>query len=103
MMGNFLQNNLIRLGRSNVHVFVYLRSPMRPNLLAMCLCEIGEIRLERGEVLVRSIDARPGSPLIDIKPYLPYSDRAKGLRLPAWATAPKSGRASESNAIPEKP
>ena len=61
------------------------RSPMRPNLLAMNLCEILEIRPEEGEILVRSLDAREGSPLIDIKPYLPYSDRADHLRLPEWA------------------
>jgi tRNA-Thr(GGU) m(6)t(6)A37 methyltransferase TsaA len=61
------------------------RSPLRPNLLAMHLCEIREIRPEQGEILVRSLDAREGSPLIDIKPYLPYSDRADDLRLPEWA------------------
>ena len=64
------------------------RSPLRPNLLAMHLCEIREIRPEEGEILVRSLDAREGSPLIDIKPYLPYSDRADDLRLPEWAQAP---------------
>ncbi len=72
------------------------RSPMRPNLLAMCLCEIRAIRPERGEILVRSLDARPGSPLVDIKPYLPYSDRAERLRLPEWARAPKPGACAGS-------
>jgi tRNA-Thr(GGU) m(6)t(6)A37 methyltransferase TsaA len=61
------------------------RSPLRPNLLAMNLCEILEIRAEEGEILLRSLDAREGSPLIDIKPYLPYSDRADEPRLPEWA------------------
>jgi tRNA-Thr(GGU) m(6)t(6)A37 methyltransferase TsaA len=66
------------------------RSPLRPNLVAMHLCAVKEIRSERGEILVDRIDARPGSPLIDIKPYLPYSDRAEDLRLPEWAkTLPK--------------
>ena len=64
------------------------RSPLRPNLLAMHLCEVVEIRPGEGEVLVRSLDAKAGSPLIDIKPYLPYSDRAEDLRLPEWAQAP---------------
>ncbi len=73
------------------------RSPLRPNLLAMHLCEITEIRPEEGEILVRSLDAREGSPLIDIKPYLPYSDRADHLRLPEWARTvpPKLGTATE--------
>lgn len=73
------------------------RSPVRPNLLAMALCEVTEFRPERGEILVRSLDARAGSPLIDIKPYLPYSDRTDELRLPEWARSPrpKSGTAAE--------
>jgi tRNA-Thr(GGU) m(6)t(6)A37 methyltransferase TsaA len=61
------------------------RSPLRPNLLAMHLSEVREIRPEEGEILLRSLDARPGSPLIDIKPYLPHTDRPDNLRLPEWA------------------
>ncbi len=64
------------------------RSPLRPNLIAMHLCAVKEIRTEAGEILVDRLDAREGSPLIDIKPYLPYSDRAEELQLPEWATSP---------------
>jgi tRNA-Thr(GGU) m(6)t(6)A37 methyltransferase TsaA len=64
------------------------RSPLRPNLVALCLCEIQEVREEAGEIVVHSIDAKDGSPLIDVKPYLPYSDRADELRLPEWARTP---------------
>ena len=64
------------------------RSPFRPNLIAMNLCKIVEVKVETGEIVVESLDARDGSPLIDIKPYLPYSDRAEDLRLPEWAKAP---------------
>jgi tRNA-Thr(GGU) m(6)t(6)A37 methyltransferase TsaA len=71
------------------------RSPLRPNLLAMHLCEIREIRLEEGEIIVRSLDAREGSPLVDIKPYLPYSDRADDLRLPEWARTPPKEKEKE--------
>jgi tRNA-Thr(GGU) m(6)t(6)A37 methyltransferase TsaA len=64
------------------------RSPLRPNLIALSLCKIIEVKGEAGEILVKSLDARDGSPLIDIKPYLPYSDRAEDLRLPEWAKNP---------------
>lgn len=64
------------------------RSPLRPNLIALCLCEIKEVEQETGGIVVQSIDARDGSPLIDVKPYLPYSDRADELRLPEWARTP---------------
>ena len=69
------------------------RSPLRPNLLALHLCEVVEIMPEKGEIVVRSLDAKEGSPLIDIKPYLPYSDRAEDLRLPEWAQAPPPPKA----------
>jgi tRNA-Thr(GGU) m(6)t(6)A37 methyltransferase TsaA len=64
------------------------RSPLRPNLIAMSLCKIKEVKPETGEIVVDSLDARDGSPLIDVKPYLPYSDRAEELRLPEWAKTP---------------
>ena len=64
----------------------------------MELCEVLDFKPAEGEILVRTLDARAGSPLIDIKPYLPYSDRADELQLPEWAQAPpppKSGKATE--------
>ncbi len=66
------------------------RSPLRPNLIAMHLCEVREFRPEKGEILVDRLDGKAESPLIDIKPYLPYSDRAEDLRLPEWAMTPPS-------------
>ena len=64
------------------------RSPLRPNLIALSLCRIEEVKPETGEIVVDSLDAKDGSPLIDVKPYLPYSDRAEDLRLPEWAKTP---------------
>ncbi len=68
------------------------RSPLRPNLVGLSLCAIREIRRKEGRILVEPFDARPGSPLIDIKPYLPYSDRPEELRLPEWARVPPKKR-----------
>jgi tRNA-Thr(GGU) m(6)t(6)A37 methyltransferase TsaA len=74
------------------------RSPMRPNLVALSLCKIREIRPEEGTIFVESLDAKPGSPLIDIKPYLPHGDRPARFRLPAWARAPQKGKAKGERA-----
>lgn len=71
------------------------RSPLRPNLVGLSLCAIREVTTEEGTVLVESLDARPGSPLIDIKPYLPYSDRADKPRLPEWARVPPEKKADK--------
>ena len=56
-------------------------SPMRPNLIALALCRITAIR--DMVIDLEDIDARDGSPLIDIKCYIPY-DNIPDIRLPDW-------------------
>lgn len=73
------------------------RSPLRPNLIALSLCAISRVDEQDGEILVESLDARHGSPLIDIKPYLPHSDRTDAPRLPDWVNVtPEEGHSKES-------
>jgi tRNA (adenine37-N6)-methyltransferase len=53
------------------------RSPHRPNPLGLSV-----VRLERVEGLrvhVRGVDMLDGSPLLDIKPYVPYADALPGV------------------------
>ena len=59
------------------------RAPVRPNLIALSLCKILAIR---GTVLsIDKIDALDGSPILDIKPYIPaINPEAKGIRVPDW-------------------
>ena len=59
------------------------RAPVRPNLIALSLCKILAIK---GEVLsIDKIDALDGSPILDIKPYIPSIDcETKGIRIPDW-------------------
>ena len=58
------------------------RSPVRPNLIALTLCKILAIK---GNVLeVDKIDAFDGTPVIDLKPYIPAFDRVGVARTPAW-------------------
>jgi tRNA-Thr(GGU) m(6)t(6)A37 methyltransferase TsaA len=70
------------------------RSPVRPNLVGMDLCRILKVRPKAGEIVITGCEAREGTPLIDIKPYLPHSDVPTGLRLPAWARKIGKSRAS---------
>jgi len=49
-----------------------IRSPARPNPIAMCLVEI--IKIEGNKLTVKWLDALDGSPLIDIKPFWPETD-----------------------------
>jgi tRNA (adenine37-N6)-methyltransferase len=56
-------------------------SPMRPNLIALTLCRILSIQ---GTIIeVEDMDARDGSPLVDIKCYIPYGQTGP-IQTPGW-------------------
>jgi len=57
-------------------------SPRRPNLIAMTPCRIRAIRGNRIEI--DEIDAYDGSPVIDIKCYIPDAVAEADVRLPGW-------------------
>jgi len=58
------------------------RSPSRPNPIGLCVVELAKI--EGGILTVRGLDAFRGSPIIDIKPYLPRADSIPDARVPSW-------------------
>jgi tRNA (adenine37-N6)-methyltransferase len=58
------------------------RSPVRPNLIGLTLCKIVSIR--ENVVEVEKIDAFPGTPILDIKPFIPGSDTAVDAKAPDW-------------------
>lgn len=49
-----------------------IRSPIRPNPIALCLVEL--IKVERNVLTVKWLDALDGSPILDIKPFWPETD-----------------------------
>jgi tRNA-Thr(GGU) m(6)t(6)A37 methyltransferase TsaA len=58
------------------------RSPDRPSPLGKTVVELLE---RRGNVLkVRGLDAIDGTPVIDIKPYIPAIDAVVDARVPRW-------------------
>lgn len=60
-------------GNSRKGVFAS-RSPYRPNGLGMSAVEIVSIDFEKARIKVRGADLAHGTPVYDIKPYIPYSD-----------------------------
>ena len=72
-----------RLG-GNVRMGVFAtRSPFRPNSLGLSCVELerAENRPGLGTVLVvRGADLMDGTPIFDIKPYIPYADAHPGAR-----------------------
>ena len=58
------------------------RAPVRPNLIGFTC---GRIIGVKGNVLeVEGLDAREGSPVVDLKPYIPEGDAIPDARVPAW-------------------
>jgi len=55
-------------------------SPQRPNLIALTLCKI--LSIEGNKIQIEDIDAMDGSPVVDIKCYIPPS--VAEVRLPDW-------------------
>ena len=48
---------------------------------------IGECREENGLIRMPYFDALPGTPILDIKPYIPSLDRVEQPAMPAWCAA----------------
>jgi tRNA-Thr(GGU) m(6)t(6)A37 methyltransferase TsaA len=63
------------------------RSSVRPNLIALTLCKIVSIR--DNVVEVEAIDADPGTPILDLKPFSPDIDSASPVRVPDWWAKPR--------------
>jgi len=58
------------------------RSPRRPNPIAVTRCRI--LSVAEGTITIDDIDARDGSPLIDIKAHIPPRDDKEKIRVPGW-------------------
>ena len=57
-------------------------SPQRPNLIGLTVCKI--ISIHGGSIEIEEIDALDGSPVIDLKCYIPSLVGEKDVRLPDW-------------------
>jgi tRNA-Thr(GGU) m(6)t(6)A37 methyltransferase TsaA len=60
------------------------RSPMRPNPIAVSASEIAYVDATVATVGLHYIDAYPGSPVLDLKPYTPSVDRVESPSVPDW-------------------
>jgi tRNA-Thr(GGU) m(6)t(6)A37 methyltransferase TsaA len=58
------------------------RSPVRPNPIAIFMPSI--ISISTNIIKTTSIDAFDGTPVIDIKPYIPSIDSISGARVPEF-------------------
>jgi tRNA-Thr(GGU) m(6)t(6)A37 methyltransferase TsaA len=64
------------------------RSPHRPNPIGLSLCEISQWIPEKRQLHIRGLDLVNGTPVIDIKPCVPWDVPANNslFKAPEWVT-----------------
>jgi hypothetical protein len=87
------------------------RSPYRPNPIGLSVLEL--IKVDGLNLHVRDVDMLDGSPVLDIKPYVPYTDSVAGAgsgwledetdRPPHEEIAPRSDPRPDYAVVFEKP
>jgi len=70
-------------GPEKVGVFS-TRSQFRPNPLALSVVKVKDIDFINGLIKIWWIEADNGSPVLDIKPYIPGVDRVENPEVPDW-------------------
>lgn len=84
-------------GNERVGVFAS-RSPSRPNGLGLSLVEL--LETQPGVLRVGGVDAVDGTPVYDVKPYLPWCEAKPNARSD-WAKDAPAVRAAADVVIPE--
>lgn len=76
------------------------RSPHRPNALGLSAVEL--MAVDEHSLRVRGIDLLDGTPILDIKPYVPYADAFPDSRA-GWIDAIDATQGRHSAPGPRKP
>ncbi len=81
-----------RLGGNKRRGVFATRSPFRPNPIGLSVVELAEIERQghRVRLHLKGVDLLDGTPVLDIKPYLPYVDKIDHARGGFAASAPES-------------
>ncbi len=69
-------------GPDKIGIFA-TRSPVRPNPILITTITVSQIDYEKGIIHTPYIDAEPGTPILDIKPYH-LNERVKNCKVPKW-------------------
>ena len=70
------------------------RSPHRPVPIGLSVARV--LAVEGSSIILGGADIVDGSPVLDIKPYLPFCDGVQGATAPAWVAVSLAGRHSVS-------
>ncbi len=77
------------------------RSQLRPNAVGVTVASL--LRRRRNILRVLGLDAIDGTPILDIKPYVPYYDSVPNAQVPDWVgqPPPEATEDGSSSAPPE--
>lgn len=64
-------------------------SPARPNPIGLTVVKLLKLAYNESRIIIDYIDAWDGTPVIDIKPYLPKSHLVRNTNLPQWFSSLK--------------
>lgn len=59
---------------SNERGLFATRSPHRPNPIGLTTVRLEKVDMKKGEIAVADVDMLDGTPILDIKPYIPSGD-----------------------------
>lgn len=66
------------------------RSPARPNLIALTLCKL--VSVKDNVIEIEKTDAFDGTPVLDLKPFIPGYDSADDATQPDWLLKARNRR-----------
>jgi len=66
-----------------LHGVFATRAPRRPNMIGLSVVEL--VRVEKNILHIKNVDMIDGTPLIDIKPYVPVFDKIENPKI-GWLT-----------------
>ena len=76
----------VSVGQGSERGVLATRSQRRPNPIGVSVVRL--LHRRKTVLRVQGLDATDGTPVLDIKPYLPAYDGVPETRLPSWAVEP---------------
>jgi len=69
------------------------RTPHRPVPIGLSVGSVVSVDVARGKIVLGGVDLVDGTPVLDIKPYVPFCDSIPGARAPDWVGLEAVGKA----------
>lgn len=60
------------------------RSPARPTPIGLSIVALQHLDQATRRIYIDQIDAHHDTPVVDIKPYMPFSDKVDKAKVPDW-------------------